>query len=126
MCVEKLAENFHSHASAYGLVKDHFGPAALAAGATYYTLMVLRCNRLFQIFEKFFAACVGRVLPPRFRASLGLLTPRAKEDGDDRDRTGNLRLAKPALSQLSYVPEPLAFMIYDFRFRLPPRREPQS
>ncbi len=25
--------------------------------------------------------------------------------GDDRDRTGNLRLAKPALSQLSYVPE---------------------
>ncbi len=26
--------------------------------------------------------------------------------GDDRDRTGNLRLAKPALSQLSYVPEP--------------------
>ena len=26
-------------------------------------------------------------------------------NGDDRDRTGNLRLAKPALSQLSYVPE---------------------
>jgi len=26
------------------------------------------------------------------------------ECGDDRDRTGNLRLAKPALSQLSYVP----------------------
>lgn len=25
--------------------------------------------------------------------------------GDDRDRTGNLRLAKPALSQLSYVPK---------------------
>ena len=24
--------------------------------------------------------------------------------GDDRDRTGDLRLAKPALSQLSYVP----------------------
>ena len=24
--------------------------------------------------------------------------------GDDRDRTGNLRLAKPALSQLSYIP----------------------
>src|SRR4051794_25104151 len=24
--------------------------------------------------------------------------------GDDQDRTGNLRLAKPALSQLSYVP----------------------
>jgi hypothetical protein len=26
--------------------------------------------------------------------------------GDDRARTGNLRLAKPALSQLSYVPVP--------------------
>jgi hypothetical protein len=25
--------------------------------------------------------------------------------GDSRDRTGNLRLAKPALSQLSYIPE---------------------
>ena len=24
--------------------------------------------------------------------------------GDNRDRTGNLRLAKPALSQLSYIP----------------------
>jgi hypothetical protein len=28
----------------------------------------------------------------------------AKINGDDRARTGNLRLAKPALSQLSYVP----------------------
>ena len=25
--------------------------------------------------------------------------------GDDRDRTGNLWLAKPALSQLSYIPD---------------------
>jgi hypothetical protein len=25
-------------------------------------------------------------------------------NGDDRDRTCNLRLAKPALSQLSYIP----------------------
>ncbi len=25
--------------------------------------------------------------------------------GDNRDRTGNLRLAKPALSQLSYIPK---------------------
>ena len=30
------------------------------------------------------------------------------QTGDDRVRTGNLRLAKPALSQLSYVPEPLS------------------
>jgi hypothetical protein len=27
--------------------------------------------------------------------------------GDNRDRTGNLRLAKPALSQLSYIPKPV-------------------
>ena len=38
----------------------------------------------------------------------------AKQDGDDRDRTGNLWLAKPALSQLSYVPGSIA----DFRFRI--------
>ena len=29
------------------------------------------------------------------------------QNGDDRDRTCNLRLAKPALSQLSYIPEPI-------------------
>ena len=29
-----------------------------------------------------------------------------KSNGDDRDRTDNLRLARAALSQLSYVPEP--------------------
>ena len=32
--------------------------------------------------------------------------------GDDRDRTGNLRLAKPALSQLSYVPGPMTQWAY--------------
>ena len=31
----------------------------------------------------------------------------ARTSGDDRARTGNLRLAKPALSQLSYVPNAL-------------------
>jgi hypothetical protein len=30
--------------------------------------------------------------------------PRIYSNGDDRARTDNLRLAKPALSQLSYVP----------------------
>src|SRR5262245_63999598 len=35
------------------------------------------------------------------QTALGSLNARC---GDDRDRTGNLRLAKPALSQLSYVP----------------------
>jgi hypothetical protein len=29
---------------------------------------------------------------------------RSLPGGDSRDRTGNLRLAKPALSQLSYIP----------------------
>jgi hypothetical protein len=33
-----------------------------------------------------------------------LASRRAMNNGDDRDRTGNLWLAKPTLSQLSYVP----------------------
>ena len=37
------------------------------------------------------------------RASSALPT-RLLPGGDSRDRTGNLRLAKPALSQLSYIP----------------------
>ena len=53
-----------------------------------------------------------RVLPPSRTANLSYrgvaalrrtysgITP----GGDSRDRTGNLRLAKPALSQLSYIP----------------------
>lgn len=53
--------------------------------------------------------------------------------GDDRDRTGNLRLAKPALSQLSYVPvqvksqkakvkktKLVAFLPFTFSFSLSP------
>jgi hypothetical protein len=33
------------------------------------------------------------------------MVARARCGGDDRDRTGDLRLAKPALFQLSYVPD---------------------
>ena len=33
-----------------------------------------------------------------------ILAPAINENGDDRDRTDNPRLAKPVLSQLSYVP----------------------
>ncbi len=39
------------------------------------------------------------VLPRRRRHPSG-----DTSGGDDRDRTGNLGLAKPALSQLSYIP----------------------
>jgi hypothetical protein len=35
-------------------------------------------------------------------------------NGDDRARTDNLRLAKPALSQLSYVPEPIPVFSFEF------------
>ncbi len=105
MIVEKLAENFHSHASAYGLVKDRFGPRPLQPRAGYYTLTCVVGNQESQIFGNFFPACPGsggrpdpeRLTRPRVRA---------RDSGDDRDRTGNLRLAKPALSQLSYVPGP--------------------
>ncbi len=38
-----------------------------------------------------------------------------KDGGDERARTANLRLAKPALSQLSYVPtDDFGFGIADF------------
>jgi hypothetical protein len=45
--------------------------------------------------------------------------PRDKDlrsGGDDRVRTGDLLLAKQALSQLSYAPEKL---VYRFRFTVP-------
>ena len=35
------------------------------------------------------------------------MCPMTQSGGDSRDRTGNLRLAKPALSQLSYTPKGL-------------------
>jgi hypothetical protein len=34
----------------------------------------------------------------------GIKLANGEFNGDDRDRTGNLWLAKPTLSQLSYVP----------------------
>ena len=45
-----------------------------------------------------------------FDSRRGRRTRRLHQDphgGDSRDRTGNLRLAKPALSQLSYIPKDL-------------------
>ena len=53
-----------------------------------------------------------RILPPSRTANLlyrGVAAFTADQlriapGGDSRDRTGNLRLAKPALSQLSYIP----------------------
>ncbi|GEM_PF-5546603 len=49
-------------------------------------------------------------MPSFAKATKGiLLSPLgAMQNGDDRDRTCNLRLAKPALSQLSYIPETAA------------------
>lgn len=57
---------------------------------------------------------VGKVFPkvswkawrPDFKPLKGSsLDANQKTNGDDRDRTGNLRLARAALSQLSYVPQ---------------------
>jgi hypothetical protein len=45
------------------------------------------------------------------RGNLHSSLNRRAKTGDDRGRTGNLRLAKPALSQLSYVPEPKQLII---------------
>jgi hypothetical protein len=59
--------------------------------------------RILRFSENFFllaAGSGGRPDPERRTRPRA----RARDSGDDRDRTGNLRLAKPALSQLSYVP----------------------
>jgi len=50
MTVEKLAENFHSHASAYGLVKDRIDSPPLEPRAGYYTLTPAVDNQDSQIF----------------------------------------------------------------------------
>ena len=49
-----------------------------------------------------------------FASVIGAGLPGAPHGGDDRDRTDGLRLAKPALSQLSYIPGTFA----DRRLRL--------
>ena len=49
-------------------------------------------------------SCHDRWAGARALASAAARTQISWSCGDDRDRTGNLRLAKPALSQLSYVP----------------------
>ena len=46
----------------------------------------------------------------------------SESNGDDRDRTGNLWLAKPTLSQLSYVPGAAIAEISNLNFRVGPGR----
>ena len=54
--------------------------------------------------------CQRSMKTPASRRTSGPTIPHAPsgarlhDGGDNRDRTGNLRLAKPALSQLSYIP----------------------
>ena len=65
--------------------------AALGCWKTgYYTTGLKPCNNKLGRFQEIF----HRPLTPA-------------RNGDDRARTDNLRLAKPTLSQLSYVPNPL-------------------
>ena len=42
-----------------------------------------------------------------------MLVVRGETGGANRDRTGDLLLAKQALSQLSYGPRPLAKIVFD-------------
>ena len=53
--------------------------------------------------ESGWVAVIYRSRSGRLDSSRRALRPHA--GGDSRDRTGNLRLAKPALSQLSYIPD---------------------
>ena len=47
---------------------------------------------------------ISKSFPSAAGAQGQFLVSRRRIGGDERDRTANLRLAKPALSQLSYVP----------------------
>ena len=78
--------------------------AAVTAASQYYTL-TFQLQAGFSDFRKFFPACLGeRLAAPILSVSSILQPPSFGDNGDDRDRTGNLWLAKPTLSQLSYVP----------------------
>ena len=68
---------------------------------------------------------------PRDRSTAGHasrpLAVGCRPGGDNRDRTGNLRLAKPALSQLSYIPRDSGDVVTNLvvglgRFELPTSR----
>ncbi len=61
--------------------------------------------RILRFSENFFLLAPGAFCRPD-PERLTRPRVRVRDSGDDRDRTGNLRLAKPALSQLSYVPGP--------------------
>ena len=52
----------------------------------------------------------------------GIKFAKGEFNGDDRDRTGNLWLAKPTLSQLSYVPGAAIAEISNLNFRVGPGR----
>ncbi len=69
MTVEKLAENFHSHASAYGLVKDRFGPRPLPPRVGYYTPTIFVGNGDSRIFLKIFPCVPREHITARSRAS---------------------------------------------------------
>ena len=75
----------------YEVVKDQIQPCFLA-----------KPNKISKSFNGDNPASCGITFPP----SAGRSPNYSKSNlgGDNRDRTGNLRLAKPALSQLSYIP----------------------
>ncbi len=70
-----------------------------------------------------FLSCASRRLIP-----LVLRIAQADSNGADRDRTDDLRLAKPALSQLSYSPvivgNPVSVLFGSLRSKLPQGRAP--
>ncbi len=99
-----------SHISAYGLVKERRPKRSGYKKRRLYR----RVLHLQQQNQKNLSLSAPGGLPlspvaqetepPSVTCHLPRTAPR--NSGDDRGRTGNLRLAKPALSRLSYVPEP--------------------
>ncbi len=73
MTVEKLAENLHSHASAYGLVKDRFGSRLPTVASTVLYAHRSSVQAGFSDFRKIFSCRlggVGRPDPERLSPSL--------------------------------------------------------
>ena len=71
-----------------------FYSALLLDSVSFTTPLAFNCKRACVPCHGGIGSCVRAAL--RRWAECG---------GDDRDRTDDLRLAKPALSQLSYIPE---------------------
>ena len=72
---------------------------------------VLRWRRSYSNFKDLSLRSAGAFRANRARLTSALRITPSTVGGDDRNRTGNLWLAKPALSRLSYIPSHLLVIL---------------